>query len=152
MTGQVGTPSSTSGPRVGRGLSQPPSRVGAHWTFGASPTRCANVSLVFLGADKAILTERDLTRRLNAGLGPKDPVAWTCVTDMIAVDHDTTVVRAATGFRPEIRHLLVQNFRGEVIGVVSISDLGPRPVRRYGPSRRVLHQQTLSVKTDIGPD
>jgi uncharacterized protein len=135
------------------GLSQPPVRVGAHWTFEtvANTMREANVSLVLVGADEAILTERDLRRALNAGLGPKDPVAGTCVTDMISIDQDTTVVQAAAEMlRHEIRHLLVHNYRGEVVGVVSITDVVRVLVDAMDPAVWVLLQQTLSVKTEVG--
>ena len=112
---------------------------------------------MLVGADEAILTERDLTRALNAGLGPKDPVAGTCVTAMIAVDQDTTLVQAATEtLRQEIRHLLVHNFRGEVIGVVSISDLVRVLVDAMDPAvgscrNRPSRSRPTSALTEPGP-
>ena len=135
------------------GLSQAPVRVGADWTFEtvANAMREASVSLVLVGADEAILTERDLRRALNAGFGPNDPVAATCVTDMISIDQDTTVVQAAVEMlRHEIRHLLVHNYRGEVVGVVSMSDVVRVLLDAMDPAVWVLLQQTFSVTTEIG--
>ena len=133
-------------------VAQPPVRVGRQWTLqaAADTMRDANVSLVLVGRDEAILTERDLRRALNAGLGSQDAVAATCVTDMISVDHDTTVVQAAADMlRHEIRHLLVHNFRGEVVGVVSLRDVVRVLVDAMDPAVWVLLQETLSVRTEV---
>jgi CBS domain-containing protein len=133
-------------------VAQPPVRVARHWTLqaAADTMRDANVSLVLVDRDEAILTERDLRRAFNAGLGPQDAVAAACVTDMISVDHDTTVVQAAADMlRHEIRHLLVHNFRGEVIGVVSLRDVVRVLVDAMDPAVWVLLEQTLSVRTEV---
>jgi uncharacterized protein len=133
-------------------VAQPPVRVDKRWTLqaAADTMRQASVSLVLVGPDEAILTERDLRRALNAGLGPQDAVAAACVTDMISVDHDTTVVQAAADMlRHEIRHLLVHNFRGEVVGVVSLRDVVRVLVDAMDPAVWVLLQETLSVRTEV---
>ena len=127
-------------------------RVEGHWTLqvAADTMREENVSLVLVGRDEAILTERDLRRALNAGLGPQDAVAAACVTDMIAIDQDTTVVQAAADMlRHEIRHLLVHNWRGEVAGVVSLRDVVRVLVDAMDPAVWVLLQGTLSVRTEV---
>jgi uncharacterized protein len=134
------------------GLAQPPVRVGADWTLQvvADAMREANVSAVLVGRDEAIATERDLTRALNAGLGPQDGVVAIGVTDLIYVDEDTSVVQAAADMlRREIRHLLLSNWRGEVTGVVSLRDVLCVLVDAMDPAVWVLIQQSLSVRTEI---
>lgn len=133
------------------GLAQPPVRVGPEWTLqaAADAMREAHVSAVLVGADQAIVTERDLTRALDAGLGPADRVAAICVIDLIGVDQDTTVVQAAAQMlRHEIRHLLVHNWRGEVTGVVSLRDALGVLVDAMDPAVWVVLQETLSVRTE----
>jgi CBS domain-containing protein len=135
------------------GLAQAPVRIESDWTLqeAADTMREANVSAVLVGHDRAIVTERDLTRALTAGLGPRDHVAAICVTDLILVDEDTTVVEAATHMlRHEIRHLVLQNWRGEVAGVVSLRDVLGVLVDAMDPAVWVLLQKTLTVRTGIG--
>jgi CBS domain-containing protein len=143
------------GPHSGvAGLAQRPVRIGADRTLqaAADAMREANVSAVLAGADVAIVTERDLTRALNAGLGPDDRVAAIWVTDLICVDEDTTVVEAAAEMlRHEIRHLVLRNWRGEVSGVVSLRDVLAVLVDAMDPEVWVFVQQTLSVSTRIRP-
>jgi CBS domain-containing protein len=130
------------------GLAQPPVRVGADWTLhaAADAMREANVSAVLVGSDQAIVTERDLSRALSIGLGPQDRVGAICVTDLIHVDEDTLVVEAAAQmFRHEIRHLLLRNWRSEVIGVVSLRDVLGVLLDAMDPAVWILIRQTLSV-------
>jgi len=90
----------------------------------AEVMREADVSSVLVGPNDAIVTERDLTRALRAGSGPDASAATVAVTDVISVDQDATVVEAAAEMlRHEIRHLLVHNHRGRVVGLVSMRDL-----------------------------
>jgi CBS domain-containing protein len=150
-----GRPGRTRRPVVGPntpvgGLAQPPVRVGADWTLQvvAEAMREANVSAVLVGPDQAIVTERDLTRALNAGLGAHDQVAAVCVTDLIYLDEDTTVVQAATDMlHHEIRHLLLRNWRGQITGIVSLRDVLGVLVDAMDPAVWVVMQQTLSVMT-----
>jgi uncharacterized protein len=133
-------------------LGQPPVRIGMDWTLqaAAETMREAKVSAVLVGRDQAIITERDLTRALRAGLGPKDPVTATCVRDLIGVDGDTTVVQAAGELlRHEIRHLLIYNWRGEVAGLVSLRDVLDVLVDAMDPAVWVLLQENLTFKTEI---
>lgn len=124
-------PSARTGPEVGpysavSRLAQPPVRVDADWSLRAVADAMseAKVSAVLVGRDQAIVTERDLTRALDEGLGPDDRAAAVCVTDLIYVDDDTTVIQAATEMlHREIRHLLLRNWRGDVDGVVSLRDV-----------------------------
>jgi CBS domain-containing protein len=134
-------------------LAQPPVRVGADWTLqeAADAMGEAKVSAVLVGFDEAIITERDLARALNAGLGPQDRVAAIGVTDLIYVDDDSTVVQAATHMLNHgIGHLLMRNWRGEVTGVVSLRDVLSVLVEAMDPAVWVQIRQTLSVSTRIG--
>jgi uncharacterized protein len=134
-------------------LAQSPVRVGADWTLqeAADAMGEAKVSAVLVGFDEAIVTERDLARALNAGLGPEDRVAAIGVTDLIYVDDDSTVVQAATlMFHHGIGHLLMHNWRGEVTGVVSLRDVLGVLVEAMDPAVWVQIQQTLSLSTRIG--
>ena len=134
------------------GLAQPPLYVGADWTLQsvAEAMREANVSAVLVGPDQAIVTERDLTRALNAGLGSQDQVIAVCVTDLIYLDEDTSVVQAAADMlHHEIRHLLLRNWRGQITGIVSLRDVLGVLVDAMDPAVWVVMQQTLSVMTKI---
>src|ERR1019366_1238930 len=84
-------------------------RIASHSTLqdAAHATRAANVSSVLIDPDTSMVTERDLTRALNAGIGPQASVAGVSVTDLVSVDQDTTVFEAADEMlRHEITHLL----------------------------------------------
>jgi signal-transduction protein with cAMP-binding, CBS, and nucleotidyltransferase domain len=134
------------------GLAQPPVHVDADWSLQsvAEAMREANVSAVLVGLDHAIVTERDLTRALHAGLGSHDQVGAVCVTDLIYLDEDTSVVQAATDMlRHEIRHLLLRNWRGQIKGVVSLRDVLGVLVEAMDPAVWVVMLQTLSVMTKI---
>jgi nitroimidazol reductase NimA-like FMN-containing flavoprotein (pyridoxamine 5'-phosphate oxidase superfamily) len=133
-------------------LAQPPVRVGTDWTLQAASEamREAKVSAVLVGRDHAIVTERDLTRALKAGLRPQDRVAAICVNDLIGVDEDATVIQAATHLlRHEIRHLVLHNWRGEVAGVVSLRDVVGVLVDAMDPAAWALLQESLSLRTEI---
>jgi CBS domain-containing protein len=130
------------------GLAQPPVRVGPDWTLQAvaEAMREANVSAVLVGRDQAIVTERDLTRAFNAGRGGEDQVGAICVTDLIYLDEDTSVVQAATDMlHHEIRHLLLRNWRGQITGIVFLRDVLGVLVDAMDPAVWVVMQQTLSV-------
>ena len=136
------------------GLAQRPVRIGADQTLqaAADAMREANVSAVLAGGDVAIVTERDLTRALDAGLGPHDRVTAIWVTDLISVDEDTTVAEAAVEMlRHEIRHVVVRNWRGEVNGVVSLRDVLAVLVDAMDPAVWLLVQRTLSIRAPISP-
>jgi hypothetical protein len=132
------------------GLAQPPVWIGAEWTLQATADAMgeAKVSAVVVGSDRAIVTEGDLTRALNAGLGPHDQVGAIGVPDMVYLDDDTDVVQAAAHMlRRDVRHLLVRNWRGEVTGVVSLRDLLGVLVEAMDPAVWVLMQQTMSTSS-----
>jgi uncharacterized protein len=120
-------PSATVGPHSPVSVvAHLPVRIGSGWSLQAAARamREANVSSVLVEPDTAIVTERDLTRALSSGLGPDAGVATVSVTDLVSVDQDATVVEAAGEmFRHEIRHIVVRNHRGEVVGLVSLRDL-----------------------------
>jgi CBS domain-containing protein len=131
-------------------LAQRPIRVGPHWTLQsvAEAMAHANVSAVLVDPDQAMVTERDLRRALNAGLGSQDQVAAICVTDLIHLDEDTTVVQAASDMlHHEIRYLLLRNWRGQITGIVALRDVLGVLVNAMDPAVWVAMQQTLSHAT-----
>jgi uncharacterized protein len=133
-------------------LAHPPVRIGPRWSLqeAARAMREANVSSVLVGRDTAIVTERDLTRALSSGLGPDADVSTVSVTDLVSVDQDATVVVAASEmFRHEIRHLLVCNHRGEVVGLVSLRDLLRVLLDAMDPAVWTIVRQTLSVPSEF---
>jgi signal-transduction protein with cAMP-binding, CBS, and nucleotidyltransferase domain len=106
----------------------------------------ANVSAVLVAPDQTLVTERDLTRALHAGLGSEDQVAAIGATDLIHLDEDTTVIQAAIDMlHHEIRHLLLRNWRGQITGVVSLRDVLGVLVDAMDPAVWVVMQQTLSL-------
>jgi uncharacterized protein len=122
--GQAGSAAGPSSPISA--LAHRPVRVGQDWALRsvASTMRDTNVSSVLVAPDDAIVTERDLTKALTAGLGPDAPVINVAVTHPVAVDEDATIVEAAAQMLDhDIRHLVIQNHRGETIGLVSLRDL-----------------------------
>jgi CBS domain-containing protein len=126
---------------------RPPVRIGSDWTLQAAARamREANVSSVLVAPDTAIVTERDLTRALSSGLGPEAGVAEVSVTDLVSVDEDATVIEAASEMlRHEIRHLLVCNHRGQVMGLVSLRELMRIVVDAMDPIAWTILRQTLS--------
>jgi CBS domain-containing protein len=135
------------------GLAQPPVQVGADWTIQSvvEVMREANVSIVLVGHNQAIVTERELTRALNAGMDSEDQVAAVCVTDLIYLDEDTSVVQAATDMlHHEIRHLLLRNWRGQITGIVSLGDVLGVLVDAMDPAVWVAMQQNLSIISKTG--
>jgi CBS domain-containing protein len=137
--------------RVGA-LAHTPVRVGADWTLGqtALALRAANVSSAMVGNDEAIVTERDLTRALTAGLGPDAGVASVCVTDFVSIDQATTVVDAAGAMLDyDVRHLVVHNHRGATVGLVSLRDLVRVLVDAMDPAIWVVLSQRLAVHAAI---
>lgn len=135
------------------GLAQPPVRIGADWTLQAvaDAMRATTVSAVLIDTDHAIVTERDLMRALTSGLGPHDPAAAIGVTDLIFVDDETTVVEAAMHmFHHEIRHLVVRNWHGEVIGVVGLRDVLGVLVEAMDPAVWVQIRQAQQLDKQRG--
>ena len=97
-----------------------------------------------------MVTERDLTRALNAGIGPQASVAGVSVTDLVSVDQDTTVFEAADEMlRHEITHLLVCNHRREVTGTVSLRQLFRVLVDAMDPAVWVMLRTTLSLRSGV---
>jgi uncharacterized protein len=136
-------------------LAHPPIRIGRDWSLQAAARvmREANVSSVLVAPDTAIMTERDLTRALSAGLSPDAGVAAVCVSDLVSVDQDATVVEAAGEMlRHEIRHLVVRNHRGEVVGLVSLRDLMRILLDAMDPAVWVVLRQTLSLRSELRLD
>jgi CBS domain-containing protein len=131
-------------------VAHPPVRIAARSTLrdAADAMRDANVSSVLVDPDDAIVTEHDITRALHAGMGPDSDVARVSVSDFVAVDIDATVVEAAGQMlRHEIRHLVVCNHRGEVVGLVSLRDIVGVLVDAMDPAVWVMLRETLSVRS-----
>lgn len=79
-------------------------------------------------------------------------MAAVWVTDLITVDEDATVVEAAAEMlRHEIRHLVVHNWRGEFIGLVSLRDVLAVLVDAMDPAVWLLIQETLAGRTGSWP-
>jgi signal-transduction protein with cAMP-binding, CBS, and nucleotidyltransferase domain len=116
-----------------------PVRVRADSPIGvvARRMREANVSAALVGADDAIVTERDLVRALAAGVGPEAEVALVAVAGPLAVGDQTSIVDAAAEMlRQEIRHLVVVE-HGAVVGVVSLRDVMGVLLQALEPDRWV---------------
>jgi uncharacterized protein len=104
----------------------------------------AQVSSVLVGQDQAIVTERDVTSALRAGLSPETSVTAISSIDLVAVDQDATVIQAAAKMlRHEIRHLLVCNHRGQVTGLVTLHDLVRVLLDVMDPAVWVMLRQTV---------
>jgi len=104
----------------------------------------AEVSSVLVGQDEAIVTERDVTSALRAGLSPEACVTAISSIDLVAVDQDATVIQAAAKMlRHEIRHLLVCNHRGQVTGLVTLHDLVRVLLDVMDPAVWVMLRQTV---------
>jgi CBS domain-containing protein len=72
------------------------------------------------------------------------------VTDLVSVDQDATVVEAAGEMlRHEIRHLVVCNHRGDVVGMVSLRDIMRTLVDAMDPAVWVVLRQSLSVQSEF---
>jgi hypothetical protein len=130
-------------------IAHPPVRIGSGWSLQAAAhaMREAKVSSVLVDPDTAIVTERDLTAALSSGLSPDSPVSAVSVSDLVSVDQDATVVEAAGEMlRHEIRHLVICNHRGEVVGLVSLRGIMRILVDAMDPAVWVILRQTLSVK------
>ena len=129
-------------------LARPPVRVAAHASLrvAAQAMREANVSSVLIYPDTAILTERDLTRAVNTGLSLDTDASLVGAGDLVTVDQDATVVEAAGEMlRHEIRHLVVCNHRGEVIGLVSLRDIIGVLLDAMDPAVWVMLRSSMSV-------
>src|SRR5438067_2410165 len=108
-----------------RAADRPALTIAATGSLGdaARAMRRANVSCA-LTDDGRIVTERDLTRGLAAGLGARDPVDEVAVPDPVAVVASLPVLHAAELMAArQIRHLVLTTDRGDPLGIVSIRDI-----------------------------
>jgi CBS domain-containing protein len=154
--GDAAAPSVVIGPRSRvAALTHPPVRIGVDWTLrdAATAMRTANVSSALVGRDEAIITERDLARALTADLGPAAGVASVFVSDFIAVDQDVTVIDAASVMLDyDVRHLVVRNHRGDVMGLLALRDLLRVLVDAMDPAVWAVLGHRLGVRTELGID
>lgn len=94
-------------------------------TLGEAVDRmtAAGVSSVLLEERSGILTERDVTRALGAGLGRDDPAEAAATPHPIVVDGSMAILDAC-GFmlNEHLRHLLVA-LPDRSVGVVSLRDV-----------------------------
>ena len=133
-------------------LAHPPVRVGLEWSLQevAHAMREAGVSSVLAGPDDWIVTERDLTRALNAGLGPDAFVTTIAVRDPAGVDGDAPIVDAAAQMlRYDIRHLVIRNHRGEAVGLVSLRDMMRVLLDAMDPTAWVMLRHHLSMASEV---
>jgi signal-transduction protein with cAMP-binding, CBS, and nucleotidyltransferase domain len=110
---------------VGRLVNREPVGVDNEVTLAeaAAVMRAANVSLVLVGTDGAIATERDLTRALAAGLSGDESILTVASRDPVRVGASISVVDAAAlMLNDEIRHLVVE-FPDGRRGIVSLRDV-----------------------------
>jgi len=71
-----------------------------------------------------VLSERDVIRVLAEEGNLRKRVGEFCRRDIIKLREDSTLEEAAQAMgRHRIRHIVVENERGEVVGVVSVRDL-----------------------------
>jgi len=155
VAGDDGSAAWMVGPRstVAR-LVRPPVRAGWDWNLGdvAHALRRAGVSAALVGDQDAIVTERDLTRALNAGLGPHDAVSTVTVGHAWTVDDRMSVVDAAAEMLShDVRHLVVRDGHRDILGVVSLRDVLRVLLDAMDPTVWVSLHQTLSLSWP-GPD
>jgi len=132
-------------------IRRPPVRVGIDWTLQetAAAMFAAGASCALVGHDEAIVTERDLTRALTAGLGARAGVASVAVTDFVTVDDDTSVVEAAgVMLDNDVRHLVVRNHRGDVTGLIALRDMLRVLVDTMDPAIWVILRHRLSIRRE----
>jgi len=107
-------------------LAQRPVRVAADCSLGtvADLMAATQVSAVLVGNDEAIVTGTDVARALRHGASPGIRVSAVSTIGLVAVREEATVVdAAAVMLRHELRHLVVHDHTGHVIGVVGLHDL-----------------------------
>lgn len=84
-------------------------------------------SILIFDNDKllGIFTERDLLRVVASGIDLDKPIEFVAtVCDLITVDEDTPVGEAAKIMaQHNIRHLIVTDKSGKVVGILSIRDI-----------------------------
>jgi signal-transduction protein with cAMP-binding, CBS, and nucleotidyltransferase domain len=85
--------------------------------------RDEDVSAVLVGpSPEGLVTERDLTRALAAGIGPEAQIAPVVVREPVAVAPTTTVLDAtAIMLREHIRHLVIVT-PGQPTAIISLRD------------------------------
>jgi uncharacterized protein len=114
----------------------------------AQVMREAGVASVLVGHDDAVVTERDLSRALHGGSGPDATAAAVGGTDIVTVEEDATVIDAAAEMiHQEVRHLLVRNHRGQVVGLVSMHDVMRTLLDAADPAVWVMLHETLPAAT-----
>ncbi|AWR96321.1 CBS domain-containing protein [Acidianus sulfidivorans JP7] len=84
-------------------------------------------SLVIMDNDKlyGIITERDIIKALGKGISLDSPVEEIGTTkNLITINDEDTVYKAAELMaKYNIRHLIVTNKEGKLVGIISIRDL-----------------------------
>jgi len=107
-----------------------PVGVYAEQTIGetARLMRDANIGAVLVVSGEAlagVVTDRDLViRGIAAGAGPDSPVGPLCTPKLVTVAADADLAEAEVLFRENaVRRLPVVEDSGQVVGVLSLSDL-----------------------------
>jgi CBS domain-containing protein len=104
--------------------------------------QASNISSALVAGQRelgpGIVTERDLSRALAAGLGPSDGLSNIVVPHPVAVSSGMSIVDAAAKMlREEVRHLLVVD-GGEVVGILSIRDVMAALLHSLSPEAWVV--------------
>lgn len=117
----------------------------------ARQMRDRNISSALVAGGDAIVTERDLTRALAAGLGPDAPVTVVCMHDLVTVGLDATVVQAAAQMlNCDIRHVVVTDPYGRAVGVLSLREVMGLLLEAMDPAVWVaVLRQDLSARSEI---
>jgi len=107
-------------------VARPAESVDAGSTLGevAIAMRLANVSALLVEGEgrEGIVTERDLTRALAAGLGPDDRVSIVTSVHPIRVQGEMSILEAAAlMLNEEVRHLVIE--QDGTRGVVSLREV-----------------------------
>jgi CBS domain-containing protein len=133
-------------------LARRPVRVGAACSLGtvADLMGTAEVSAVLVGNDEAIVTGTDVARALRHGASPEVRVGAVATIGLVAVDEAATIVDAAAVMLcHELRHLVVHDRTGRVIGVVGLHDLVRVLLDAMDPAVWVMLRSALTVPSRL---
>ena len=115
----------------------------------ARAMRDADVSCALLD-DHRIITERDLTRGMAAGLAPADDAGAVAVANPVAVAAAMPVLEAAEVMLcRHIRHLVVTDRTGGVVGIVSLRDIVSVLILSTEPAMSAFLQRVVTEHSEI---
>jgi signal-transduction protein with cAMP-binding, CBS, and nucleotidyltransferase domain len=109
-----------------------------------------NVSSLVVDGGEAILTERDLTDATAAGHPPSKTVATAMTPDPVSVISSVSVLDAAgVMLEEEVRHLIVKDPGGPVLGVVSLRAVIGVLAATMEPASWVAVQRAITKRSEI---